>query len=31
MMEEGYYPVYENTHITFGLEDNLAVVGARYK
>ena len=26
MMEEGYYPVYENTHITFGLEDNLAVV-----
>ena len=26
MMEEGYYPVYEDTHITFGLEDNLAVV-----
>lgn len=26
MMEEGYYPTYENTHIVFGIEDNLAVV-----
>ena len=26
MMEEGYYPVYENTHIVFGLDDNLAIV-----
>lgn len=26
MMEGGYYPVYEKTHIIFGLDDNLAVV-----
>lgn len=26
MMEEGYYPVYEKTHIVFGLDDNLAIV-----
>ena len=26
MMEEGYYPVYEKTHILFGIEDNTAVV-----
>ena len=26
MMEEGYYPRYENTHILFRIEDNIAVV-----
>lgn len=26
MMEEGYYPIYEKTHIVFGLDDNLAIV-----
>lgn len=26
MMEEGYYPVYEKTHILFKLDDNIAVV-----
>lgn len=26
MMEGGYYPVYEKTHIVFGLDDNLAIV-----
>ena len=26
MMEEGYYPIYETTHIVFGLDDNLAIV-----
>lgn len=26
MMESGYYPVYEKTHIVFGLDDNLATV-----
>ena len=26
MMEDGYYPVYEQTHIQFGIEDNIAVV-----
>lgn len=26
MMEEGYYPRYENTHILFKIEDNIAVV-----
>ena len=26
MMEEGYYPIYEKTHITFGIENNLATV-----
>lgn len=26
MMEDGYYPTYENTHIIFGFEDNLGVV-----
>ena len=26
MMEGGYYPIYEKTHITFGLDDNLAIV-----
>ena len=26
MMEDGYYPVFEKTHIQFGLEDNIAVV-----
>ena len=26
MMEEGYYPIYERTHIVFGLDDNLAVL-----
>ena len=26
MMEDGYYPIYEKTHIVFGLDDNLAVV-----
>ena len=26
MMEGGYYPIYEKTHIVFGLDDNLAVV-----
>ena len=25
-MEEGYYPVYEKTHILFSIEDNTAVV-----
>lgn len=26
MMEGGYYPIYEKTHIVFGLDDNMAVV-----
>jgi hypothetical protein len=26
MMEDGYYPIYENTHIVFGLDENLATV-----
>lgn len=26
MMEEGFYPIYEKTHIIFGLDDNQAVV-----
>lgn len=26
MMEEGYYPIYEKTHIVFGIEDNMSVV-----
>ena len=26
MMEEGYYPTFEKTHIIFGIEDNLAVL-----
>lgn len=26
MMEEGYYPTYEKTHILFDVEDNVAVV-----
>lgn len=26
MMEGGYYPIYEKTHIAFGLDDNLAIV-----
>ena len=26
MMEEGYYPTFEQTHIQFGLDDNIAVV-----
>lgn len=26
MMEEGYYPVYEKTHIIFEIEDNTAVL-----
>ena len=26
MMEDGYYPVFEQTHIQFGLDDNIAVV-----
>lgn len=26
MMEDGYYPIYEKTHIVFGLDDNLAIV-----
>lgn len=26
MMEDGYYPSYENTHILFKIEDNTAVV-----
>jgi len=26
MMEEGYYPTFEKTHIQFGLDDNIAVV-----
>lgn len=26
MMEGGYYPIYETTHIVFGLDDNLAIV-----
>lgn len=26
MMESGYYPIYEKTHIVFGLDDNLATV-----
>ena len=26
MMEDGYYPVSEQTHIQFGLDDNIAVV-----
>ena len=26
LMEEGYYPTFEQTHIQFGLDDNIAVV-----
>ena len=26
MMEEGYYPTYENTHILFNIDDNVAVL-----
>lgn len=26
MMEDGYYPTFEKSHILFGLEDNIAVV-----
>ncbi len=26
MMEDGYYPIFEKTHIQFGMEDNIAVV-----
>lgn len=26
MMEDGYYPVFEKTHIQFGLDDNIAVL-----
>lgn len=26
MIEGGYYPIYEKTHIVFGLDDNLAIV-----
>ena len=26
MMEEGYYPIYEKSHIVFGIDDNLCVV-----
>ena len=26
MMEDGYYPIFEKTHIQFGLDDNIAVV-----
>ena len=26
MMEDGHYPVFEQTHIQFGLDDNIAVV-----
>ena len=26
MMEEGYYPTYEKTHIIFGIDDNMAVL-----
>ena len=26
MMEDGYYPIFEQTHIQFGLDDNIAVV-----
>lgn len=26
MMEDGYYPVFEKTHIQFGMDDNIAVV-----
>lgn len=26
MMEEGYYPTYEKTHIIFAIDDNLAVL-----
>lgn len=26
MMEEGYYPTFEKTHIIFGIDDNLAVL-----
>ena len=26
MMEDGYYPTFEKTHIQFGLDDNIAVV-----
>ncbi len=26
MMEEGYYPKYERTHIIFGMDDNIGVV-----
>ena len=26
MMEDGYYPTFEQTHIQFGIEDNIAVL-----
>ena len=26
MMEEGYYPAFEHTHIQFGMDDNIGVV-----
>ena len=26
MMEDGYYPTFEKTHIQFGMDDNIAVV-----
>ena len=26
MMEEGYYPTYEQTHILFNMDDNIAVL-----
>ena len=26
MMEDGYYPVFEQTHIQFGMDENIAVV-----
>lgn len=26
MMEDGYFPVFERTHIQFGIDDNIAVV-----
>ena len=26
MMEDGYYPSFEQTHIQFGIDDNIGVV-----
>lgn len=26
MMEDGYYPIYEKSHIVFGIDDNLAIL-----
>lgn len=26
MMEDGYYPIYEKSHIVFGIDDNLSVL-----